>query len=889
MSVNMLKEYRNLLSWFGGRPQRTYHRQRYTLYWTWRGRLQRIRFRIGRNAFRARSWARSRRESASIFSELATIVVGRLLFALALVGGLEFLERVLLPRLFALAGAYVSLPGGGVVRALESLVSQLQLDPQVYADLLATMIQIAGVFLGLYFTAVSVVASTIYARVQGDVRDLFVREQVGNFYIRTVALLGITATILLATKALGYAPGVLNLALTALLGGLSILSFVVLGGRVFHFFDPVPLVEYVGRDLAREIAAVTPEGFRWQDRSFQHHHQIQAEKLLDTYGNIVHMATREDDLRGEALTQLANSALWLFRFYVQNKSRVPSDSRWFKREHRHKDWLTSSATELEVALNTGTSLVPEERPDPTWFEARLVRIVVRIVKALLERGDLRNAVEVYDGVRRTTHFLGRRMCVDEALELFRSLEEVTSEHAHDTDFGTEAVTSKGERLSFLLGLIDVQGVALVNVLLGLSERLRATTADSFGGAVSQIAWRRQGSIYDKGFPRLVVERLEELREGIETERALEGRVVSPTWYLQQLAALGFVRLLSEAAEKLVAELERAFAEEAESLVSDGRHLLAAQVIDRGLEACNKYAFHFAEFEGCFKRLGELRRVEDVPWPAPEWEALARRISAAKERLVRSLAECLPELAAIPRSEELPDYFGQAYTILAEESYYAMAGGDEDLFAKVFPPFFAGCLSANERLIGQFSDLDGKTAAMWSTEPLADLLELSGHALIYSELDGKGYWSTVEGLWDRYFSGHPNPAAVLGFLNDVVGKREQVFFGITPRGLVRTSWQQDLERRLRERGLVDDVFSFDPFHGKKDGDKHESKLIRVLTRDRHMFQEPHDVFLAAYSTGRPEFSGLELPHEAKALVDELADEPDGEPEAEEEDGGTVQET
>jgi hypothetical protein len=251
--------------------------------------------------------------------------------------------------------------------------------------------------------------------------------------------------------------------------------------------------------------------------------------------------------------------------------------------------------------------------------------------------------------------------------------------------------------------------------------------------------------------------------------------------------------------------------------------------------------------------------------------------------VLTLAECLPELGNAQRSEQLPDYFGQAYTVLAEESYYAMAQGDEELFAKIFPPFFVGCLSANEHLIEQLSDRDGTTAAMFSTEPLADLLELSGHAIIYSELDGKRYWRVAKDLWDRYFSSHPKSCAVFDFVSAVVGKREQLYFGITTRGLVRTSWQQDLERRLRERGLVDDMLDRRGPYGTKDDDKHESKLIRVLTRGRYMVHNPHDVFLAVYSSGRSALSDCDLPHQAKSLVDELADEPDDEPKLEGEHG------
>lgn len=872
-----------------GKWQRIYHRQRSRRYWIQRARLQRAKLWIGKNLFGVRGWARSRRESASIFTEILNVVVRQLLFAATLVVGLEILERTIIPQLGAFIQSFEDLPGVGIVPVLYGILASLRVDPSVSTDILTTMIQVAGVFLGLYFTAISVVASTVYARVQGDVRDLLVRERVGNYYVRVVALLGVVGTILLAARALNYSPGVLNLLLVAFLGGLSILSFVVLGSRVFNFFNPVPLVSYVGEDLAREIIAVTPEGYRWQDQSFQDYHQRRAENLLRTYGNIVHLATQEDYLRGDALRQLATGALSLLRFYAHNKSRIPSDSRWFKRTARHKEWLTSDATELETALSTGTMLLPEQVPDPAWFESRIEEMLGRILGILLQRGDLSNAAEIYDSVQRTSHSFAKRLALDEALRLFHFLRKTSSEYLRTTEQNADGPLDQGERLNLTLGIADIQGLALINILLGFSERLQTTTADSFGAQVSRITWTRPSSIYAGEFPRPVIERLEELQKGLETERALEGHGVSPLWYQQQLASLGFVRRLSETSEKLVAELENAVAGEAETLVSDGESLLAAQVISRGLEACSKFAFHLDQFEACFQRLDELRRVEDIPWESVEWEKLGERIGAVRKRLVLAHAKCLPKLAQMPRSEDRPDYFGHAYTILAEESYHAMAQGDEELFKKIFPPLFVGCLSANNRLSQQLRNRDTTTSLIFSTEPLADLLTLSGHAIIHSELHGKGYWRVVKRLWDEYVSEHPEPSKVFEFLTSVVGNRQRLFFGITPRDLVRTSWQQNLERRFRDSGLMDDMSGWHRFRKEEEIRKHESKLIRILSRGGHVVHDPHDVFLAVYSSDQPELSGLELPHMAKSLAEELAEESEKDSTRQEGDDQSVQET
>ena len=110
------------------RPQRTYRRQRSPRYWIWRGRFQRVGLWFGRNIFKARDWAKSRRESTSIFAEILKTIAGQLLLAVTLVIGLEVLERTVLLRLDSLGPPLADLSGADAVVALGNAFEQLQVD-----------------------------------------------------------------------------------------------------------------------------------------------------------------------------------------------------------------------------------------------------------------------------------------------------------------------------------------------------------------------------------------------------------------------------------------------------------------------------------------------------------------------------------------------------------------------------------------------------------------------------------------------------------------------------------------------------------------------------------------------------------------------------------------
>jgi hypothetical protein len=309
-----------------------------------RRRLLTLDFWLGKGIFSGKKQARESVEAASIVAGILGTIVGQAIVAIGAISGLWFLDRYM--------PAAVTFP----------------IKPDVYANLLSTVAQISGVFLGLYFTAMSVVASTIYARVPGDVRSVLMQEKVGTVYIRLVALLGAAATLLLAMTAGGVQPHVLHLALIALLSVVAIFSFLVLGTRAFYFFDPTSLADYVVRDLFEAIRLATPAGIEWDKASFQAHYQSLAERALETYRNLVSLALAEAHLGGRAAATLIARLFGVLSMYATEKLKIPGDSRWFKYEFRHREWFTTDYTQIATALQTGTALQPESVPDPMWVE-----------------------------------------------------------------------------------------------------------------------------------------------------------------------------------------------------------------------------------------------------------------------------------------------------------------------------------------------------------------------------------------------------------------------------------------------------------------------------------------------------------------------------------------
>ncbi|MFZ1284301.1 MAG: hypothetical protein WAQ75_09320 [Propionicimonas sp.] len=170
--------------------------------------LQRARF-----ASRIRRWLGDTRSAAGAGWLLIVGSLSRIVLAVTTVAVLEYLCA--LARLSPL-----SLGNPLFAETAE------QLQPLVFS-LVGAAVAVAATLLGLYYTTVGVIASTIYKAVPGDVRDLFIRERASETYLKVVILTISGGVVVLVAGALGYQVAGLTLVALGILVALTCVGLVV--------------------------------------------------------------------------------------------------------------------------------------------------------------------------------------------------------------------------------------------------------------------------------------------------------------------------------------------------------------------------------------------------------------------------------------------------------------------------------------------------------------------------------------------------------------------------------------------------------------------------------------------------------------------------------------
>ncbi|MGH2561743.1 MAG: hypothetical protein ACRDJH_21970 [Thermomicrobiales bacterium] len=268
----------------------------------------------------------------------------------------------------------------------------IEIDSSGSVSLLSTLVQVAGIFLGLYFAAINFDVGT-YAGTSPDVRRILVKELTRNRFVSTIALFGSIATLLLLGSALGWNISIINYVLVTVMGIFSLLSFVRLGIRALAFLDPARLGTGLFHDLTSAIHAVTPAGRFWQQSSFLAFYQRQAESSMRAMNDISELATSRTKWDGGGATSLAALVLAVWRVYGYEKPRIPTSSQWYVQVSRHQDWLLASSTSMSIYLDTGLPLQPEQMSDLLWFDNQVADLTANWTAPEAVRDELPHMME----------------------------------------------------------------------------------------------------------------------------------------------------------------------------------------------------------------------------------------------------------------------------------------------------------------------------------------------------------------------------------------------------------------------------------------------------------------------------------------------------------------
>lgn len=721
-----------------------------------------------------------------------------------------------------------------------------------YDVLMQTVAGTTGVFLALYFTAVSAVAATVYSSVPHDIRSLIVRDRLGNVYVRGVAFTMALSVALLVVRAVDGTAYVLALPVVGALGVFSIFAFIRLGQRAFYLADPTLLADTLLNDFNGWLRRVVQGGWKWDDPDLQKKCRVQAAKDVSSLASLLTISSEQTHLRGSSTRSLTFKIAFLLRNYLSQQNRIPSSSAWFGERYEHRQWYLASTAELTTASTTASQLQPRVVPDAHWVEFSLLTPVVIYLRRVTEADQIEEAFFSTQAVSGVAEAFGSTWAVDEGI---RWLEEVTE--AVLPSVVARPPTRPLVRPALLPGLLDALASFPLALELGFHRAALSVDGTGSGERIEQTDWASSSAPFAFGFPRPVVRALEQVTAGrrFESEVGAPPTARTPGWYARELAFQSLEWEFDRISTAITRTLADWYPAVADRLMAAGHYEATGAVLTRGWETVWKLERHVVEWEALIEAIRAMPIRVDFTRPVWDWTVRRARIQQLRLALVERFASSIPHLVEVDRDEQMPDYLGHAVHLMGEECFSALHQNDTALFAKLFGAYFHGITAVVDRLRPQMTEWQPQTAVTWLSEPMLDLLDLSGYASIFSEFhQDQASWDACRSTWMGYLDGSDamNRLSVIAAMHS----HQRQLFAISPRSVLRTQWQMAANQALGSLPKRETPGRF--YSSEAD---HPSALIRSIAPSDDLMStmsiEASDLFIVQFLSKIPGAMALDF--------------------------------
>ncbi len=726
-----------------------------------------------------------------------------------------------------------------------------QLNMSAYVQLLSTIAAVSGVFLALYFTAVSAVASSIYGSVPNNVRELMVRDRLGNAYVKIIAFLTSLTVILLLTAALGVIVPVLGIATITVLALFSVFAFIILGQRIFYFSDPTVLADIAIHDFIKWCDRAAAGGWQYKDVNFQEHFRSKGNDSIAVLIALADIASHQSHLQTRSYSKLVKKIMQALRAYQTVKYKIPSDSRWFGQKQEYRQWYLSESTYVETATQTDSPLAPIELPDHGWVEDMLTESIFSAIKNDLDGKRYQSMYEKLESLPLLFEEFGNAWEIDIGIAFATRLTKMLEDNLTN-----EQDNEPSDKRDVILeyAAMDVLASLPLSLELGFIKSLDRVSVTTLDKMAQKYNAKQDTFAYHDYLPRKIIATLEEAHENAIFEKRVGAKNTTPTWYIAERLRHRAAHELQNNWDKLIGFTSPWYEETASRLEVQTKHRGAAAIRSRAMELAWKLRRHLSDVKEHAASF-ETDKIIGLEWPTWDWGIQRKNIKSFREKIIDGTALSIPELMHIERTTDLPDSLGSATHAVGEECFEALRKNDHERFGKLFAAYSLGIYANSERIRPQVLGWEPNSALTWYTEPVTDLMDISGFAYVFAELNSNPQlWAKCTEVWSVHI-GSGNEAVKMLTHYALIARHRKTLHQLSPRVVLRSNRVLRLMRILAKLPTQPSQQLYE-----SPTIEHSSAFIRKTARgipDMPHYPEPMDIFIIKYLMMHPSANGIDF--------------------------------
>ena len=750
--------------------------------------------RFGSRSFGASAIERGRHIFSSVIELVKASVIGVLIFGSVL--AIEYAASYF--------GWLDLAPNGDATQDIAAL-------PRIAVPLLAA-------FVGFYLATIGIVLANAYADVSASIRDLILDAPQTRLYRYSLGVsIGAGLAMILVQDTGIFDLGYLTLGAYVLLVCFSCWAFVQLAFGAFDLLNPMTLSFEPLRVLSQTINNLDSRGLLMDDAVLRGA-ALNANRNLELLEEIIRMAKNRESVDRYQLALMVGALLSIVQNYSRRKHRLAPSIGWFISEIAYPRWFETTESETLIALKTSTPLHPRLEPVPDWLETRTAELAATALEACVSTNDVDAAVKIARSAKSTAGVMASCYRIDEAIAFAEIIRDRCWNKQSDNDAANVVAAEPPLILTDIL-------LAWQRALIAWPEEINSVVDETKWGSSTEAVPIR-GSLRVCNFAQ-------RLLSEIHCEIDIEGRRITPKWYLRSALASESVLSLREFAATLPKRISSySMFQQPDQFTPEVRAAMGSQALQMLQKAESLAETSHKALEG----LNTLHRGHDVQ-PAVEMDAIGQHIDNLRVKVLVNIAEAVAALRP-EQSKSTPDYFGEAVYTLMHHAEQAISEGNTDLIQRVFPQTLQATMALGVHMLSTYQPPSYHFGPA-VLNPMLDALELSGLALIYDALRGDRTADPVRRAWQSWHQGVARPQNAAKMILDLLELTVGSFHPISNR---RFEWQRRLTRRIVDAGYARP----EPNPFGQTSEWNAPPLIKMIGVSEHMRNislDPHTIFAA----------------------------------------------
>jgi hypothetical protein len=628
--------------------------------------------------------------------------------------------------------------------------------------LLSSIIGFCGVILGLFYPLLATIASTAYAKVSSGIRSLLTEEPKSQRFVQMVAFTIVLGVLTLASMLVRIEPQFLMVGFILFTSLRVLYTLLSIGMGIFGFFDPATLMRTAAAKFIEVTVQATIRGTHWQYLGLQMEYHNQADQRLQQMRVLVGLSSDEKYLRTTSMVDTLNILMECMKIYQQQKVTIPANSEWFEKTYQYQSWFLASHTEKELAQSTESQLQPKVIAKHNWIEERIIKITIDAVDDLEKNNQIDTMGTVLSNFGKTAESLGFVADMDTAslllsrlqtinFRLFNRFDKEAAKFIGDV-WDIKEFTPVRETMAALESSLRI----LHSIQIGWFKKIESLTTSKFDQTIKAIDWKNSSAPFEATLLPQLHKTLQGIQSKIAFEIKVEGNIVTPDWFIVQTAATAYMIVVNETFTAIFRMTELSIVETCTYFRKKKYLLPTAFMAQLGIEHCWLLQRHIESVGRIAEGFEQLRKQKENTWMPLEIEVWKKKIQTLRQKYVDVLLEILPALVLTRWDEDMPDFFGKSYYIIADTLNQAMYDDNEELFKKFFKPFFAAAMDGFDVVQSHLREkrYQDEIQIKAQNQFIMDILDISGIAYVYSELYQKPiYRDYCCKLWDNFLEFH----------------------------------------------------------------------------------------------------------------------------------------